>query len=62
LAYLTQSYDVGAPTQHFYGFFDLDSRVYTVSNWPAKRGKITYSSSPDPKEFTPEALIGDGVR
>jgi len=61
-AYLTQSYDVGAPTQHFYGFFDLDSRVYTVSNWPTKRGKVTYFQTPDPKEFTPEALIGGGVR
>ena len=59
--YLTQGYDVQAP-YGFYGFYDLESRMYHVSGWPTKRGKITYSSSPDPKDFTPEALTGGGVR
>jgi hypothetical protein len=61
-SYLTQSYDVPAPFNSFHGFYDLESRMYQVASWPTKRGKLTYSSSPDPKEFTPEALIGGGIR
>jgi hypothetical protein len=62
LAYLTFSYDVKAPTHHFYGFYDLNSRMYSVQTWPSKRGRMTYIETPDPREFSPEALAGEGVR
>jgi hypothetical protein len=60
--YLTQSYDVKAPNHQFCGFYDLESRNYFVSLWPSKRGKLTYFDTPDPRDFSPEALTGGGVR
>jgi hypothetical protein len=62
LAYLTQSYDVKAPNHQFYSFYDLDEKMYSASLWPAKRGSLTYFETPDPREFSPEALTGGGVR
>jgi hypothetical protein len=36
--------------------------MYSVHTWPSKRGWMTYIETPDPREFSPEAMAGEGVR
>lgn len=60
LAFMTQSYDVPAPSPDFQAFFDLISRSYIVSVWP--RYGVNYFPKPNDRFYTPDALASGGLR
>jgi hypothetical protein len=60
LAFMTQSYDVPAPSPDLQAYFDLISRSYVVAAWP--RYGITYFPRPDDRFFTSDSLATGGLR
>jgi hypothetical protein len=61
-SYLTQSYDVPAPSNVVSGHYDLIAGTYYINQWPGAGGmKISDTLQPD-SYWTPDNLAGKGIR
>ncbi len=61
-SYLTQSYDVPAPSNIASGHYDLLGGTYYVNTWPGAAGMKVFDSLQPELSWTPENLAGKGVR
>lgn len=60
--YLTQSYDVPAPSTMTTGHYDLIAGTYYINVWPGKAGLMVSDKLTADTNWSPDSLAGAGVR
>jgi hypothetical protein len=61
-AYQTPRYDLPAPNATVFGHYDLVSGIYTLVGWAAQTGGLKFTAPLSDKEWTADAIAGNGLR
>ncbi|MEJ8858812.1 DUF1329 domain-containing protein [Variovorax robiniae] len=61
-SYVTQSYDVPAPSNVASGHYDLVAGTYYVNSWPGSGGMKVFDALQPEGSWSPDNLAGKGVR
>lgn len=61
-AYQTPRYDLPAPNASVFGHYDLISGIYTLVGWAAQTGGVKFVEPLGDKDWTADAIAGNGLR